>query len=375
MAELLLEEISKSIVSSPYPTIIKWSESILKLVGAKTYPILSLMPISLFSPKIPLENDEIMANISTLILAPSGSGKSTLISKLFGGSCFNCLEMNRQSAPKFIERLYETSNASIVCPDIDIIFKDPILMKVLEGICGEEQRVNSSNMARERIFKMNAVFLGGGLPNSLTRYATFGMLRRLFPLVMFHTTDERDDIYDKITQSAFKSNSKIVTTQTIKDYYSKIINIQLGHDDEFKKITGYVVKDDYVWGIREMHKKLSEHLPNDKYLMTELHAGFRFLVNSAMLNFFNRKKEMNGEENNIVIEEQDFEVAKQLMYMEMKMKSYIYNCFDEMMSDSNISRLYDKVNNVEDNIYRGIAKIFLQERVNRKIVPTQNQKN
>lgn len=361
--ELSFEDLNKDIVKNPYKSIIQWGESILKLVGSKTYPVLALMPISLFSPKIPFENENLMTNIHTLVLSPSGSGKSKLVNSTFAEITHNPLKINRQSAPKFIDRLYQTNNVSVLCGDIDIIFKDPVLMKVLEGMTGEEQEIISSNMARERIFKINGIFLGGGLPSSLTSYSYFGMMRRLFPLVMFHSLDERDEIYDKITDSAFKEPSKDISSESIKNYYNKLINIQLGNDDEFKKITGYVVDNKFVWGIREWHKKLLGGFPDDKYAITELHSGFRFLANSSILNYFNRKREIDNNECKIVIDENDYEVAKQLMYVEMKMKYYIYSSMEEIGQNSSISRLYERVNNIEDNVYKNVARIFLNDKV------------
>lgn len=366
--EQLVEDLNQDIVKNPHPIIIQYAENRLKLVGYQTFPILSLMPISLFSPDMITEDGKtIMPNIHTLILSSTGSGKTDLLYKTFLPITYNPIRLNRQSVPDFIERLYQTDNASILVGDIDIIFKDPVLIKILEGVCGEEKEIISSNMLRRRIFKINSIFLGAGLPQSLTRYASYGMMRRICPLVMFHSVEERDVIYDEITKSIFKKPLPTnISPEQISDYYQKIINVQLENDEEFEKVTGYVVDDRFKQGIRDIHANLLLKFPESRYAISELHSGFRYLVTSAMLNLFNRKIEKNGNENNIVVTKEDYERAKKLLYLEMKMKYYIYSSYDYILTDSNTDRLYNQVNNIEDNVYRNIAKIFLQDKMSKK---------
>src|SRR3990167_7087002 len=357
--ELLLESIDKDIVRNPYSSIIQWSEQRLKLVGKKTFPVLALMPVSLIAPDMPYQDKFIRSNIHTLILGGSGSSKSTLVSETFGEITYNPLSFNDISKAELVEEFYGMGDdISALCPDIDMIFKNPALMKILEGITGEEKTISSRNMRRDRTFKINAIFLGAGLPTSMTRYASYGMLRRVNPIVVTHTTEEKDEINKYVKDSMF-SASKNMSVESIKKYYMKLWNIQKGKDSEFKKIEGYIVEDEFKEGIYQKHRDMSFLFSDDKYLYTELHSGFRYMCNHAMLNMFNRKTE----KNRIVITREDYIVGINLLDLEMRMKYKIFKAYKIVNTSSDVLGLYNSIikDDTMDITFRDIAKVFIEE--------------
>ena len=362
--EFLLESIDKNIVKNPYSSIIQWSEQRLKFVGKKTFPVLALMPVSLIAPDMPYQDKSIRSNIHTLILGASGSSKTTLVSETFGEITYNPLSFNDISKAELVEEIYGMGDdISALCPDIDMIFKNPALMKVLEGITGEERSISSRNMRRDRTFKINAIFLGAGLPTSMTRYASYGMLRRVNPIVVTHTIEEKDEINRYVKDSMF-SSSKNIFVEDIKQFYMKLWNIQKGKDSEFKKIDGYIVEEEFKEGIYQEHRKLSLMFSDDKYLITELHSGFRYMCNHAMLNMFNRKIEKDSGQNKIVITREDYIVGLNLLDLEMRMKGKIFRAYKIVNASSDVLGLYNSIikDDTMDITFKNIAKVFIEEK-------------
>ena len=367
--ELLLENIDKDIVKNPYQSIIQWSEQRLKFVGKKTFPVLALMPVSLIAPDMPYQDKFIRSNIHTLILGASGSSKTTLVSETFGEITYNPLSFNDISKAELVEEIYGLGDdISALCPDIDTIFKNPALMKILEGITGEEKSISSRNMRRDRTFKINAIFLGAGLPNSITRYASYGMMRRLNIIVVTHTTEEKDEINRYIKDSMF-SSSKNIFVEDIKQFYMKLWNIQKGKDNEFKKIDGYIVEEEFKEGIYQEHRKLSLMFSDDKYLITELHSGFRYMCNHAMLNMFNRKIEKDSGQNKIVITREDYIVGLNLLDLEMRMKGKIFRAYKIVNTSSDVLGLYNSIikDDTMDITFKNIATVFIEEKIGKKM--------
>lgn len=364
--ELKLKELNNDIVKRPYASIISWAEQRLKLVGSKTFPFIALMPISLIAPDMPYQDKKIRSNISVLVLAPSGSAKSSL-TEAFGEITYSPMSFNDITKAKFLEKIAGRTDISFYCGDIYTVFKDPKLMKILEGILGEEKSIKSENMRFELNQDINAVFLGAGLPISLTTYASMGMLRRLTVLVMFHSKEEKDNINAHVTRGMFNSAPSLTSMQ-IKDFYQKIYNIQKGNDEEFKPIDGYIVDGRFKNGIYEKHKELSNPFKDDQYLVTELQSGFRYMCSHAMLNLFSRKIE-GKKDRKIVIEEEDFQIAKNLMEMEMRMKFFVYTSSRAVKTATNVLQLYNSIlNNTQMDItYKNIAKIFLEDAIGKKI--------
>lgn len=364
--ELKLDELGKDIVKNPYGATIQWAEQRLKLVGSKTFPFIALMPISLISPDMPYQDKTIRSNISVLVLSPSGSAKTSL-TESFGEITYNSIPFCDISSAKFKEKIAGKDDISFFNGDIYTVFRDPKLMKLLEGILGEEKHILSENMRMEIDRDINAVFLGAGLPESLTTYASMGMLRRLTPIVMFHSKEDKDIINRHVKDGMF-TISKTINAIQIKEYYQKIYDIQKEKDNEFEAVEGYIVDDKFKEGIYETHKRLSLPFRDDKYLVTELQSGFRYMCNHAMLNFFNRKREKSGFANRIVINENDFEIAKKLLEIEMRTKFYIYTSNKSIKTRTNILELYNSVMNNDnmDVTYKNIAKIFLEKEIRKK---------
>lgn len=363
--ELLIESIDKDIIRNPYNYIQDWGEQRLKNVGKKLFSILSLMPVSLIIPDMPYQDKFVKSNIHTLILGGSGSSKTTLVNDTFGEVTYKPITFNDISKAKFVEEIHDIGNdASILCHDIAGIFKNPALIKILEGITGEERAIDSRNMVRDRKFSLNAIFLGAGLPEAITKYVSYGMMRRLCPVIIFHTIEEKDEINKYVKDSMF-SSTNLLSVKNIKEYYLKLWNIQKGKDKEFNKVDGYIVDEQFKEGIYYKHRDMSKMFPDDKYLIAELHSGFRYLCSHAMLNFFNRKKE----KNKIVIEREDYEKALSLLDLEMRMKAKIFRSNKIVRLTTDVIGLYKSIENDDqlDITFKNLTEIFIREKISNKM--------
>ena len=139
----------------------------------------------------------------------------------------------------------------------------------------------------------------------------------------------------------------------------KLWNIQKVKDNEFKKIEGYIVEDEFKEGIYQKHRDMSGIFSDDKYLITELHSGFRYMCNHAMLNMFNRKTE----KNKIVIAREDYIVGINLLDLEMRMKYKIFKAYKIVNASSDVLGLYNSIINDDtmDITFKSIAKVFIEE--------------
>ena len=149
----------------------------------------------------------------------------------------------------------------------------------------------------------------------------------------------------------------------------KLWNIQKNKDNEFKKVEGYIVDDEFKEGIYQKHRDMSIMFINnkleDKYLITELHSGFRYMCNHAMLNFFNRKMEKDEGKNKIVLTREDYIKGINLLDLEMRMKFKIFKAFKVVNTSHDVLGLYQQVikDDQMDITFRNIAKVIIEEKV------------
>jgi|SRR3990167_371678 len=353
-------ELNKDIVKNPYYAILNWAENRVKLVGNKVFRIASLMPVSLIMPDFPYEDGTIKSNINLLLLAPSGSGK-TSSSSIFSDITYNPFDFTRVTSPRFEEEMFGKQDASLICGEMSIIAKDPNLIKTMEGVLGEEKSIKAFTMRKTRDFSVNAIFFGCGIPNQLTRYLRFGFIQRTVPLVLFHTEEEKRVIAEWINKSMFAERQDRITIEDVKNYYKKIWNIQRNKDSEFQPVKGFILDKKFKEEMFKTWLELTElPFPEDSYLLRENHSAYRYMCASAMLNLFNRKIE----DNKIVPNDFDMEVAKTLLKTEVTMKFRIMQLDKMIREEKDVIRLYKTIVNSDeyDFISKKIAEAIMKEK-------------
>ena len=119
----------------------------------------------------------------------------------------------------------------------------------------------------------------------------------------------------------------------IPSYYYSLWQIQDGRHETIKPIESYVISEKIKKDAIEFFKPLAKpyFLRWRVNAVRELEEMYRFIVNSAFLNIYNRKII----DNKLVVEEQDFEVAKKLISREIETKDFIMRC----LSAVNLERL------------------------------------
>lgn len=361
----------EQLLKNPYNVIREYAEIRLTKVGRKVFSYLALQPISLVSPDIPVEEHFTKANMHYLLLGPPSSGKTSSVLLTRDISPQNHLFQDTTAA-KLTMDLMGKDKIALLCTDVDTIFRDMELIKLIEGVIGEEHMVARFNMRTSASFQTDAVFLGCGVFESLRENIRHGFLQRTVPIVLFHTKEEKVLIVQAIKEGMFKNRQKY-SFMDIKWYYKQIYSIQKGHNDKFSKIDGYLVdekvKDELFRSWMEVMERNA--FPEDNYLTREFYSIMKYACVSAMLNLFNREIVKNKDQRLIVPNRHDIELAKSLFNNEMKIK---YNILTLHQMATNTKRehaikFYEWVRD-NDNIayeYKQIGKIFAEQKIEKKI--------
>jgi len=348
-------------MENPYHEIVNWAESRVKLVGKKVFQFAALQPVSLIMPDFPYEDGTIKSNINFLLLAPSGSGKTTC-AQMFSEITYQPFDFNSITSARFEEEMYGKKEVSLICGELATIARDPILIKTMEGVLGEEKKLSRFTMQKTRSSSVNAVFFGAGIPNQITKYLKFGFVQRTVPLVLFHTPEEKVTISKWINDSMFRARSEHISLDQIHQYYQRLWDIQKNKNNDFPPITGFVVDKKIRDAMFAHWQYLNDSLlfPNDTYLIRENHSGYRYICASAMLELFSRKIE----NNEIVVTQHDLERAKNLLTIEMQMKCNILNLDKIMREQNDVVRLYKSVVENEELDYsvRKLGELMMKER-------------
>lgn len=362
-------DVEEQLIKNPHKTICDWAENRVYLTGGKVFQFLSLQPISLISPDISTIGYPIRTNFHILLIGPPSSGKSSLV-RLLRDVTYNPFMFQDLSGARAIEELFGKNDVSLICGDVNTIFGDMELIKILEGIL-EEKRVDRYNMRRDRGFDTNAIFLGACLPQSIRKNIKLGFIQRMVPFIFFHTKEEQIRIGEMITNKMFIEENHI-SFLDIKYFYKKIHDIQKEQNDKFSKIDGYLVNDIVRNKLKTRWKQIFElPFPEDNYFTRELQSPFRYLCCSAMLNIFNREITRHEGKRLIIPNNTDLEIAEKLFSIEMKMKFHIM-VLDKMVNDAqgkDVLRLYERISQDSklDYEFKQVGKIFVEEKLNRKI--------
>ena len=365
------ENIQEQLIKNPYNTIREYAEIRLTKVGRKLFSYLSLQPVSLVAPDIPVDEEKTRANMHFLILGPPSSGKTSSL-RLVRDTVPNPYIFQDVTAAKLAMDLYGRENISLLCTDVDTIFRDMELVKLIESAIGEEHSILRFNMRTTSNFDVNATFSGCGVFESLRDNIRHGFLQRTIPIVIFHSKEEKALIGQSIKDGMFSNRQKI-SFMDIKWYYDQIFQIQRGHNEDFPKIDGYHVDKKVMDELYRVWLELLDknNFPDDQYLTREFNSIIKYMCVSAMLNIFTREIVNSNSQRLIVPNRADIELAKSLFNNEIKVK---YNIMTLNHMAGNIKRehaikFYEYVRDNPDiaQEYKQIGKIFAEQKIDKRI--------
>jgi len=317
-------EVDKKILKNPYETILKFAEKRLKHVGHKIFSYLALLPVSLVAPDLKYEDTTIRSNIHVMLLSSPGGGKSFAVSTLKEIS-LNPFEFEAITSAATEEELYGMKYCTILVQDMARIISDKLMVKTLEGMCGEEKKAGSITVSRgDKRFTIDVVALLAGVPSDISAYISGGLIFRFAPLLIMHNKETHDKIGKEIAMSIGKSG-KTFDISEIRNFYKWIYQVQLGKNRDFKRIDGYIFDDVYRESIYKKWKATLDAVnPLSSFnWFRELLSGFRYMASSAILNMANRKIEEEKGKRYIVPNKSDLRIGMFLMANEIGLKSYL----------------------------------------------------
>ena len=345
-------EVEKEILKNPYESVLRFAERRLKFVGHKIFSYVALMPISLVSPDLQYEDTTIRSNVHVMLLSQPGSGKS-LTESILKQISLNPLDFTAITSAATEEELYGMKYATLLVQDMSRIIQDKLMVKTLEGLCGEEKRAGSITLSRgDKRFNIDVSAFLAGVPSDITSYISGGLIFRFSPILILHNKETHNKIGKEIAMNIGK-NSKSYEISEIQKLYKLIYQIQLNKNKDFPRIDGYVFDD---LQRDKIYKKWEDTLelinPNESFnWFRELLGGFRYMAVSSILNMNNRKIEESNKKRLIVPSSQDLKLGLFLMANEIKLKSYLLKCdkISRRIKDVKYLEKYrdnDKINNL-----------------------------
>src|SRR3990167_543019 len=244
-----MEEIKKS----PYNFICQYVESLYPHIGRKTFEILALMPCSLILPDLPYGSKNVRSNINALFLGSSGSGKSS-IAKLFSNFVINALEFESVTSAGLESAITQSPIFSLIVGAFARMSRDPILIKVIEGLLGEEKTIKRRTARKDVDMDVNGIALLCGVSTDLSKYILSGMIWRLVPILIGHSPDEHSEI-GKHIRDKIGNTEKDGKEQNIKNYYEELVGIQSKSET---RIVGYNILSEFKNGLYVEWEKLTK---------------------------------------------------------------------------------------------------------------------
>jgi len=349
----------EKIRKNPYKFICNWAESILPHTGKKIFEVLSLMPPSLILPDIPYEGMDIRSNINCLFLATSGAGKTT-ITEMFKNLTYSPLAVTSITAARLESEIKKYDEFTLIVGDLARMSRDLNVMKVIEGILGEEKKTSRMTMRSESMEDENAIGLLCGIPSDISVHFSSGNLFRTFPLVLFHSQKQHSEIGDYINKNIGKENIEIKEKEdSIKKYYMELFKIQKD-EHEIKPIIGYIIPDDFKDKILKKWDTLTRkiHEESNMNFFRELHEYYRILISHAFLNIFNRKRE----DDKLVVTKEDLDIALTLGAKNINIKKKIIKCdiFAKTMKDlASLRRAIESDKEVDEETKNILKEAYL----------------
>jgi hypothetical protein len=337
----------RDIKKDPYNFIRNYYEKVYMHMGKEVFSILSLVIPSLILPPIPHEQArEIKPSINFLLIAPPGTAKSS-IAETFTKLSYNSFPFEYITDAKFYEVISQKDFVSVVVGDVFKIFSDKMLNKTMENVLGDEQKISRMTKRTDSYEKkIKAVAFLAGTPNSLTSVISDGIIFRTAVCLIFHDPMEHEKIGEFVGNGVFKDHKGDNEEIVIEQFYKELLEIQLSRHKDLDPVIGYIVKEEYKQRIIEAWKPLVKPITRKTKFsfFRELHQGFRYMVAHAFLNVFNRKTE-NGK---IIIEEEDVDIAVELMTKELETKFEVLSCSkvvseERMKTTKDLAEYVDRV--------------------------------
>jgi len=348
------KEFPQELLDDPYKYICDWAESILPHTGRKIFEVLSLMPGSLIIPDISSKGEILRSNINCLFLAPTGMGK-TRISKIFADFSYCPLSFTSITAARLESEIKKYDYATLIIGDLARMSREMNVMKVLEGLTGEEKETSRMTMTSESMEKKEVIGLLCGVPTDLSSYFSSGQLFRTFPIMLFHNQEQHSAIGGFIKKNIWEDDLNTEGKKSkIKEYYLELLKIQR---DEHKigPIKGCIVPNDFKDKIFKKWDLLTRKIHEESNIdfHREHHEFHRILFSHAFLNILNREIK----DNKIVVTKEDLKVALTLGAKNINLKKKIIKCdiFAKTMKDlASLRRAVDsdKVDEETRNILR-----------------------
>lgn len=344
MSKKSTEQIQKETLSelrtNPYNFIRNHYESVFKKTGHKVFSTLALSIPSLLLPDIPHKKSKpIKAGINFLLIIPPGGAKSAIAST-FKRLSYSPFSFESITDSKLYEELSRKEKVSLIVGDVFKIFSNKDLVKTMENVLGDEQklsRMTRNTSGEEKDIK--AIAFLAGTPNSLTTVISDGMIFRMSVCLIFHNEQEHEEIGDYIGNGTFQEYDGDEVEEMIAQYYKTLEMVQRGVHPNIPKIVGYKVKPEFTKELTETWKPLvrATNRQTKFNFFRELHQGFRYLVAHAFLNIYNREVTKDGK---LVITQDDVDAAKYLMKAEIMTKTRLLTC-SRVVSDFKLKTVED----------------------------------
>lgn len=342
-----------NIKDNPYETICSFYEELLPNMGGKVMRVLSLVPGSLVLPSLVSKNGkENIVRISYLLLSNSGTGKTTLGSE-FEKFALNPFPFEYITDSKLSSVLKGWEKVTIITSDIARIFRDPFLSKLIENVLGEEAKLSRFTQRTKDVEekKIDAVSYFAGTPANLNSTISDGIIFRVSPQIIFHTDKEQEEILKKINIMIGNSEGNAERKENemqkaIREYYHNLYAIQEGKGD-IPPIKGYSIpayfrteiENELIPYIIQISRAINGTIKSpyaDFEFNRELNQCYKYMVNHAFLNIYNRKVN----DGVLMLEDKDLGIAVSLSKKEVKMKAIILQCLN-MISEQRLKTIAD----------------------------------
>lgn len=347
------------IKEDPYNFICNWIEDILPYAGRRVFEILSLMPPSLILPDLQYKENKIRSNINVLLLAPPSSGKSSICNE-FSYLTYFPLEVESITPARLETEISSNPNFSLIVGDFFRMATNPIILKIIENILGEEKSIRRATMRKTIDTETNGIGLMCGTSQDLNSYLSGGFIFRTVPIIIVHNEKEHSEIGKKINEEIGGNKSTDNKRDIIKDYYKELFLIQ---NKKQNQITGYNIKKEFrdnsfkLWDSQT--KRINQIFKAPFNWFREMQEFYRFLIAHSFLNYFNRKVE-----NGILYpNEEDYKVAINLMNKTIKLK---FDIISMSIYSKTISNLKELARIMESERLSEERKHILQNLVNLK---------
>ena len=184
--------------------------------------------------------------------------------------------------------------------------KDNKINKLLEGVLGEEKKIQRKTKRKDIDEKVEAVALLCGIPSDLNDSITSGALSRVVCLAIMHTNEQHSEIGRHIATTLGKEQMIDYKEEIIKNYYRLLQLIQAEeYEGEYDNLISFfklpkkkysAVKDYEISNTIKQQLNSKWDLISSKFRQKipfnwfrEQLDGFRFLVSHAFLNYFSRE--------------------------------------------------------------------------------------